>query len=240
LRIDNDMSASTLGRASFLCSFAIVLGCSGESVPPAAKPPAASASDHVVAPKDSVRKTTVTELATTATTVAAVSSNTPAHETSLPTASIPATTDAELAALHAQIGIPVFGVLPAQLRDTYFEPRTGHAHEALDIPAPRGTPVVSAAPGRLLKIFESKAGGHMVYAADESDRFILMYAHLDSYAPGLKEGMQLVRGQSLGSVGTSGNAPPDVPHLHFAISRGTPSKKWWAGTPINPYPLLAR
>ena len=100
--------------------------------------------------------------------------------------------------------------------------------------------MLSATDGKLLKLFESKQGGHMVYAGDASDHFILMYAHLDRYAPGLTEGMPLRRGQLIGYVGTSGDAPPNTPHLHFAIARGQPSVKWWKGTPVNPYPLLAK
>lgn len=133
--------------------------------------------------------------------------------------------------------IPVEGVHPWDLRDSYGDPRTGHAHEALDIMAPRGTPVVSAADGRLLKLFLSKPGGIMVYAADASDRYILMYGHLDRYADGLVEGMPLTRGQLLGYVGSTG-AIAAGPHLHFAIARGEPRVKWWKGEPVNPYPLL--
>ena len=132
------------------------------------------------------------------------------------------------------------GVEPSQLRDTYDELRGGdtRTHEALDIPAPRGTPVLSATGGRVLKLFDSKAGGKMVYAADSSERFILMYAHLDSYANGLAEGQPITRGQVLGAVGTTGNAPPNLPHLHFAIARSNDVKVWWKGMPVNPYPLL--
>lgn len=137
--------------------------------------------------------------------------------------------------------IPVQGIEPSALRNTYDERRGGgsRTHEALDIPAQRGTPVLSATGGRVLKLFDSKAGGKMVYAADSSERFILMYAHLDSYANGLAEGQPLRRGQVLGAVGTTGNAPPSVPHLHFAIARSNDVKVWWKGAPVNPYPLLA-
>ena len=148
-------------------------------------------------------------------------------------------TPLELEQLRVALDVPVQGVARAQLRDNFSEARSGHAHEAIDILAPRGTPVLSATDGRVLKLFESKAGGHMVYAADATDRFILMYAHLDYYAPGLEEGMVLRRGQVIGYVGTSGNAPVETPHLHFAIARGHPSVKWWKGVPINPYPLLS-
>lgn len=137
--------------------------------------------------------------------------------------------------------VPVQGIDASALRDTYAEQRGGggRTHEALDIPAPRGTPVLSATGGRVLKLFDSKAGGKMVYAADSSERFILMYAHLDSYAPGLADGQPLRRGQVIGVVGTTGNAPPSVPHLHFAIARSNDVKVWWKGAPVNPYPILA-
>jgi peptidoglycan LD-endopeptidase LytH len=136
--------------------------------------------------------------------------------------------------------IPVRGIDASQLYDTYDEQRGGGArtHEALDIPAPRGTPVLSATGGRVLKLFDSKAGGKMVYAADSAERMILMYAHLDSYANGLAEGQPLQRGQVIGTVGTTGNAPPNLPHLHFAIARSNDVKVWWKGAPVNPYPLL--
>jgi len=137
--------------------------------------------------------------------------------------------------------VPVQGIEPSALHDTYSELRGGgtRPHEALDIPAPRGTPVLSASGGRVLKLFDSKAGGRMVYAADSSERFILMYAHLDSYANGLAEGQPLRRGQVIGTVGTTGNAPPTVPHLHFAIARSNDVKVWWKGAPVNPYPILS-
>ena len=137
--------------------------------------------------------------------------------------------------------IPVQGIEPPALRNTYDEQRGGgsRTHEALDIPAQRGTPVLSATGGRVLKLFDSKAGGKMIYAADSSERFILVYAHLDAYAPGLAEGQPLRRGQVIGTVGTTGNAPPNVPHLHFAIARSNDVKVWWKGAPVNPYPLLA-
>jgi peptidoglycan LD-endopeptidase LytH len=146
----------------------------------------------------------------------------------------------DLSSLSAQLDVPVQGVTRAQLRDTYTEPRAGHVHEALDIPAARGTPVLSAASGRLLKLFDSKAGGLMVYATDTSERFILLYGHLDSYADGMTNGMQLHRGQVIGYVGTTGNAPPDTPHLHFGILRGDPGVSWSRGAAVNPYPLFVR
>jgi peptidoglycan LD-endopeptidase LytH len=146
----------------------------------------------------------------------------------------------ELAELAAELIVPVAGVQPKDLLDTFDEPRAGHKHNALDIPAPRGTPVLSATGGSLLRLFTSKDGGLMVYASDPSDRFVLMYAHLDRYAKGLAEGMPLQRGDTLGFVGTTGNAPANVPHLHFAIARTSNDSRWWTGMPVDPRPLLRR
>ena len=147
---------------------------------------------------------------------------------------------ADAATLAGKLIVPVRGIEATALFDTYDEKRGdgSRTHEALDIPAPRGTPVLSATGGRVLKLFKSEAGGNMVYAADSSERFILMYAHLDSYANGLAEGMPLIQGQILGAVGTTGNAPPNLPHLHFALARSADVKQWWKGTPVNPFPLL--
>ncbi|MFN2566354.1 MAG: M23 family metallopeptidase [Gemmatimonadaceae bacterium] len=153
-----------------------------------------------------------------------------------------APTPDELSALAASLVVPVAGVTPAELHGSFHAPRGGGSrqHNALDIPAPRGTPVISATAGRVLRLFNSKAGGLMVYAADPTERFILMYGHLDRYAEGLKDGMRLQRGQTIGYVGTTGNAPVNVPHLHFAISRTNNVDRWWAGTPIDPAPLFKR
>jgi murein DD-endopeptidase MepM/ murein hydrolase activator NlpD len=148
-------------------------------------------------------------------------------------------TESNLTVLQRELAMPLAGFTKAQLHDTYDEMRGGtRKHEALDILAPRRTPVLSAAPGRVLKLFNSKPGGLMVYAADSSERFILMYGHLDAYQPGLAEGQPLRRGQPLGIVGTTGNASSTVPHLHFAIASSSNVAEWWKGAPVNPYPLL--
>ena len=148
-------------------------------------------------------------------------------------------TDADLATLRREMIVPLAGVAATALYDSYGEVRGGtRQHEALDIPAPRGTPVLSSTNGRVLKLFNSKAGGLMVYAADSTERFILMYGHLDAYQPGLADGQPLRRGQQIGIVGTTGNAAPNVPHLHFAVARSNDVKQWWKGAPVNPYPLL--
>ena len=147
----------------------------------------------------------------------------------------------ELTQLTATLIVPVAGVQPKDLLDTFDEPRgTNRRHNALDIPAPRGTPVLSATGGRVRRLFTSDAGGLMVYASDPTDRFVLMYAHLDRYASGLANDMPLQRGDTIGFVGTTGNAPPNVPHLHFAIARTSNVTRWWTGMPIDPRPLLRR
>ena len=149
-------------------------------------------------------------------------------------------TSDELAELASGLIVPVAGVEPKDLLDTFDEPRGTRRHNALDILAPRGTPVLSAADGRVRRVFSSTAGGLMVYASDPTDRFVLMYAHLDRYADGLADGRLLKRGETIGYVGTTGNAPPNVPHLHFAIARTANVARWWTGLPIDPRPLLRR
>ena len=156
------------------------------------------------------------------------------------TATSPDVDSIEALADSLSLTIPVDGVMPWELRDTFGDPRVGHAHEALDIMAPRGTPVLSAANGRVTKLHTSVRGGIMVYASDATDRYVLMYGHLDRYAEGLIEGMSLRSGQLIGYVGSTGDAVASGPHLHFAIGRGRPSEAWWKGDPVNPYPLLFR
>jgi murein DD-endopeptidase MepM/ murein hydrolase activator NlpD len=146
--------------------------------------------------------------------------------------------DADILSRHKLL-IPVEGVPRAALRDNFDEGRPGHKHEALDILAPRGTPVVAAGDGRVAKLFRSVAGGITVYQFDSDERFVYYYAHLDRYAEGLKEGAPLKRGDLVGYVGTTGNAPKNTPHLHFAIMRMGPEKRWWKGTAVDPYPFLA-
>jgi murein DD-endopeptidase MepM/ murein hydrolase activator NlpD len=142
----------------------------------------------------------------------------------------------------AGLAVPVGGIRPAELTDTYTQSRGGgsRAHNAIDIMAPRGRPVVAAAPGTVEKLYYSKRGGGITAYVRSLDRqWLFYYAHLDSYAPSLKEGKPIPRGAPIGTVGISGNADPSGPHLHFAIYRTGPDDKWYQGEPINPYPLLA-
>jgi murein DD-endopeptidase MepM/ murein hydrolase activator NlpD len=135
--------------------------------------------------------------------------------------------------------IPVDGVDRDDLRDTFADSRGARAHEALDIMAPRHTPVRAVEDGRIQKLFTSKAGGYTIYQFDPAEMFSYYYAHLDRYADGLREGQYARRGDVIGYVGSTGNASPDAPHLHFAIFRLTPERQWWKGEPINPYPILS-
>ncbi|MEA3064657.1 MAG: peptidoglycan LD-endopeptidase LytH [Sphingomonadales bacterium] len=139
------------------------------------------------------------------------------------------------------VAIPVAGVKPEQLQDTFTQARSGgRVHDAIDIMAPHGTPVVASAPGRLEKLFFSKGGGGITaYVRSDDGRWLYYYAHLQDYAPGLHEGQAIRQGDPIGRVGSTGNANPAGPHLHFAIYRMEPGEKWYDGTPINPYPLLA-
>lgn len=165
-----------------------------------------------------------------------------------PTATAPATnaaspmaSDADLELVSRELTMPIAGIDPMKLSSNFNALRgLGRRHEALDIMAPRRTPVLSAAAGRVLKLFTSHDGGLMVYAADSSERFILMYAHLDGYASGLRDGAPLTRGQVIGYVGFTGNASPNAPHLHFAIARSGDLRRWSKGTPVDPLPLLQR
>ncbi|MEP7208203.1 MAG: M23 family metallopeptidase [Casimicrobiaceae bacterium] len=134
--------------------------------------------------------------------------------------------------------VPVAGVARPNLRDSFDAARGAKRHEALDIPAARGTAVLAAGAGRIAKLYVSRTGGLTIYQFDPERRFAFYYAHLDGYAPGVREGMSVERGQHIGFVGTTGNAPPDAPHLHFAILKLGPEKQWWRGTPVNPLPLL--
>lgn len=140
------------------------------------------------------------------------------------------------------LAIPVAGVPIDQLVDTYTQARAGgaRAHDAIDIMAPRGTPVVAAAEGTVEKLYFSEGGGGIsAYVRSPDRNWIYYYAHLDAYAPGLREGQRLGRGDPVGTVGSTGNASPDGPHLHFAVHRMAAGEGWHQGTPVNPYPLLA-
>ena len=135
---------------------------------------------------------------------------------------------------------PVEGVRPESLIDSFADPRGAgtRLHRAVDILAPRRTPVRAVEAGTVARLLRSGSGGISVYQFDPDERYCYYYAHLDGYAPGLTEGAKVERGQLLGYVGTTGNAPASTPHLHFAIYRLSDAKQWWAGTALNPYPVF--
>jgi len=135
--------------------------------------------------------------------------------------------------------IPVAGVAVNHLVDTFDDARSqDRVHDAIDIMAPRGTPVVAAAAGTVEKLFDSKLGGTTVYIRRHGGQWVDYYAHLDGYAPGLAEGQHVAQGQMIGSVGSTGDASPEAPHLHYAINMMAPGEGWWQGKAVNPYPLL--
>jgi len=156
-------------------------------------------------------------------------------------ASTPATVllDADVVELRRRrLPIPVQGVTASSLASSFHQTRGGdREHEALDILAPRGTPAVAVEESRVEKLFTSERGGPTAYLFDLSGTYCYYYAHLDRYADDLKEGDVVPRGHIVGYVGTTGNAPPEAPHLHFAVFKLGPEKRWWEGTPIDPYAI---
>jgi len=137
-----------------------------------------------------------------------------------------------------RLTMPVQAVSAGVLRSDFHDARSGGAHEAIDILAPRGQPVLAVEDGSIAKLFTSARGGLTVYEFDDAKEYVYYYAHLDGYAAGLKEGEPVRRGQTLGFVGTTGNAPPNTPHLHFSIFKLGPEQRWWQGTAIDPYLVL--
>src|SRR5689334_11961314 len=138
------------------------------------------------------------------------------------------------------LALPVVGIEPDQLTDTFDAARSaGRRHDAIDIMAAEGTPVIAAADGTIEKLFNSVRGGMTIYERSPDQKWIYYYAHLSAYAPGLAEGQQVKRGQVIARVGHTGDASAADPHLHFAINQMGSGERWWQGTPINPYPVLA-
>jgi peptidoglycan LD-endopeptidase LytH len=139
------------------------------------------------------------------------------------------------------VALPVVGVKPEQLVDTFDAARSaGRRHDAIDIMAAEGTPVIAAADGTIEKLFYSNGGGGItIYERSPDQKWMYYYAHLQGYAPGLAEGQQVKRGQVIARVDHTGDAVASAPHLHFAINTMAPGERWWQGTAINPYPVLA-
>jgi len=164
---------------------------------------------------------------------------TPEPAATVPPAPVSPTEAGEIVALRGRdLRLPVDGLDRKDLRNTFADARGSRTHEALDILAPRGTKVRAVEDGRVQKLFTSKAGGLTIYEFDPTQTFTYYYAHLDRYEDGLREGQMVKRGDVIGYVGSTGNASPDAPHLHFAIFRLGPEKQWWKGEPINPFLVL--
>ncbi len=138
----------------------------------------------------------------------------------------------------AGLVLPIAGLTSKDLVDTFDQARGTGRHEAIDIMEPRGTPVRAVVDGTIAKLFLSKPGGNTIYLFDRAQAFCYYYAHLDHYADGLSEGRQVKAGEVLGYVGSTGDANPSAPHLHFTIFALGPEKHWWQGTAIDPYPIL--
>ncbi|KGR56856.1 M23 family metallopeptidase [Xanthomonas vasicola] len=175
-----------------------------------------------------------------ATPSVATASATHAAPTSTPVASTTTTTTtADTATPGSGLLIPVQGISANQLQDTFIDARSqGRVHDAIDILAPTGTPVVAVADGTVEKLFTSDRGGLTVYQFEPGGTYCYYYAHLERYADGLAEKQSIKRGQVIGYVGSTGNANPAAPHLHFEIHRLGPEKEWWKGEALNPYPAL--
>lgn len=164
------------------------------------------------------------------------------RETAPSTAETSNVTDSDVDYLVSRnLLIPLTGISANQLRDTFKESRSeGRQHDAIDIKAPQGTPVLATSDGVVTRLFQSERGGITLYQLDPSGRYVYYYAHLMRYEAGITEGRQLRRGDVIAYVGDTGNAGTGNYHLHFAISKITAPGKWSGGDPINPYPLLVR
>jgi murein DD-endopeptidase MepM/ murein hydrolase activator NlpD len=159
------------------------------------------------------------------------------HEIPAPTPAAPATPSTP--GSEGALLLPVQGLSRTDLHDTFTDARSeGRVHDAIDIMATAGTPVLAVADGTVEKLFDSKRGGLTIYQFEPSGRYAYYYAHLQRYADGLAEKQAIKRGQVIGYVGSTGNANPAAPHLHFAIFRLGPERRWWEGEALNPYPVL--
>jgi peptidoglycan LD-endopeptidase LytH len=164
-----------------------------------------------------------------------------AESAQLPDSSaIPVPVPIVIAPIQGGVIVPVAGITASDLNDNYLQARGGgtRTHGAIDIMAPRNTPVLAAVDGTIHKLFTSAGGGLTIYQFDQREELVYYYAHLDRYALTVHEGQFVKQGSVIGFVGTTGNAAPDAPHLHFAIEVLPPTKEWWKGTPVNPYPIL--
>ncbi|UQQ15042.1 M23 family metallopeptidase [Xanthomonas arboricola] len=225
----------------------VLLGAAGywwleREAPQAAVAPASAAAPAVTAQPDAPEAAMAAPSAAPAVAAPAVAASSPSTEI-MPAADTPAAPASAAAPEAASSGsgllIPVQGIGSGQLQDTFTDARSeGRVHDAIDILAPTGTPVIAVADGTVEKLFNSERGGLTVYQFDPNGTYCYYYAHLERYADGLAEKQSIKRGQVIGYVGSTGNADPAAPHLHFEIHRLGPEKQWWKGEVLNPYPVL--
>ncbi|PPT17286.1 M23 family metallopeptidase [Xanthomonas arboricola] len=225
----------------------VLLGAAGywwleRQAPQAALAPASAAAPAVTAQLDAPEAPMAAPSAAPAVAAPAVAASSPFTEM-MPAANTPAAPASAAAPEAASSGsgllIPVQGIGSGQLQDTFTDARSeGRVHDAIDILAPTGTPVIAVADGTVEKLFNSERGGLTVYQFDPNGTYCYYYAHLERYADGLAEKQSIKRGQVIGYVGSTGNADPAAPHLHFEIHRLGPEKQWWKGEVLNPYPVL--
>ncbi|CAE6810544.1 M23 family metallopeptidase [Xanthomonas arboricola] len=225
----------------------VLLGAAGywwleREAPQAAVAPVSTAAPAVTAQPDAPEVPMATSSAAPAVAAPAIAASSPSTEvmpaTNAPTAPASAA-DPESASSGSGLVIPVQGISSGQLQNTFTDARSeGRVHDAIDILAPTGTPVIAVADGTVEKLFNSERGGLTVYQFDPNGTYCYYYAHLERYADGLAEKQAIKRGQVIGYVGSTGNADPAAPHLHFEIHRLGPEKQWWKGEVLNPYPVL--
>lgn len=141
----------------------------------------------------------------------------------------------------SRLMVPVAGIAPEQVPDTYWAKRDGgRIHQSADIMAPRGTAVIAAIDGVVLRVGQNKTGGIVVYTTDTERRFVFYHAHLDRVSDAIREGLPIQQGDVLGYVGTTGNAPPNAPHLHFQVMRMPDDDHYWEGQPVDVRPFLVK
>ncbi|MGW8341379.1 endopeptidase [Xanthomonas axonopodis pv. khayae] len=222
----------------------VVLGAAGywwmERTAPEAKVEPSSSAAPIATDRSSASAAPMAAPAATAAAapMAASAPLTDAAPAGMPVATTPAQSP-DTAAPGSGLLIPVQGISASQLQDTFTDARSeGRVHDAIDILAPTGTPVVAVADGTVEKLFTSDRGGLTVYQFEPGGKYCYYYAHLERYADGLAEKQSIKRGQVIGYVGSTGNANPAAPHLHFEIHRLGTEKQWWKGDALNPYPVL--
>lgn len=170
---------------------------------------------------------------------AAAVSQTPADNQTRPPQDEPNQAGNVAASTGPKLLIPVAGIKEDQLRDTFSEARSeGRTHNAIDIIAPRGTPVLAAVAGKIARLFTSDRGGLTIYQLSPDEKLVFYYAHLERYADGMADGRIVKQGEVIGYVGDTGNAGAGNYHLHFAVWQVTDPKRYWDGMNLNPYPLL--